>query len=174
MRKKHIIKLTENQVSEAEENTFSYLSNGDFKEYNGQSEISVTGKQNDEKWGNPKTSDNTASKISPQTYLRYSNYAFRPHSLREDSSDTNSDGVDDYYNNPELDTLGNGNHNDDLVKIPEGVQRKVNILISALKPLQAKQQAIVINKIIESFDFSELPYSWLKELRLKINAKKTK
>lgn len=169
MKYNHIIKLTEAQLSEAEKEAFDYLGNGDFKPFSGQSEISVTGKENDEEWGEPKTSDSFANKLSAQTYCRYSGPAFRPHNLREEDED--NDGVDDYYNNPELDTLGNGNSDDDLVKIPEGVQHKVNILIGAMQALQPKQQAIVINKIIESFDFSSLPYAWLKELRLKINTK---
>ena len=86
----------------------------------------------------------------------------------------NNDGVDDFYNNAELDTLGNGDTNDDLIKIPESVQRKMNLLIDSMQMLSPKQQAIVLNKIIESFDLSSIPYSWLKELRLKINKKQGK
>lgn len=170
MEKRHIIKLTRKQLTEAENDVFGYLNNGDFKQYSGQSEIGVTGKKDDDEYGNPKTSDDLANKISAQTYNRYCGFALKPHTLRED--DTNKDGVDDYYNNNELDTLGNNSDNDDLVKIPESIQRKVNILIDSMQMLTAKQQAIVLNKLIESFDLSSLPYAWLKELRLKINARK--
>lgn len=170
MEKRHIIKLTRKQLTEAENDVFGYLNNGDFKQYSGQSEIGVTGKKDDDEYGKPKTSDDLANKISAQTYNRYCGFALKPHALRED--DTNKDGVDDYYNNDELDTLGNNSDNDDLVKIPESIQRKVNILIDSMQMLTAKQQAIVLNKLIESFDLSSLPYAWLKELRLKINARK--
>lgn len=170
MEKRRIIKLTRQQLTEAENAAFGYLDNGDFKQYSGQSEISVAGKKDDEEWGNPKTSDNFADKMTAQTYNRYCGKAFKPHTLRED--DANKDGVDDFYNNPELDTLGNETTDDDLVKIPVSVQRKVNILIDSMKILAPKQQAIVLNKIIESFDLSTIPYAWLKELRLKINTRR--
>ena len=170
MENRRIIKLTKQQLTEAENGAFGYLNNGDFKEYNGQSEITVTGKKDDDEYGNPKTSDNLANKISAQTYNRYCGFAFKPHTLRED--DNNKDGVDDFYNNDELDTLGNNSNNDDLVKIPVSVQRKVNILIDSMQMLTPKQQAIVLNKLIESFDLSSIPYAWLKELRLKINTRR--
>lgn len=170
MKNNHIIKLTKQQLAEAEEDAFNYLGNGDFKQYNGQSEISVPGHENNEEMGDEKSTDAFADKMSSQTYNRYAGFALRPHTLRE--NDTNQDGVDDFYNNDELDTLGNGDESDDLVKVPESVQRKMDILISSMQNLTPKQQAIVLNKIIESFDLSSLPYAWLKELRLKINKRK--
>ena len=169
MKNKRIIKLTERQLAEAEKDAFNYLGNGDFKQYNGQSEISVPGHKNDEEFGIEKDTDAFGNKISSQTYNRYAGFAFRPHTLRE--NDENQDGVDDFYNSEELDTLGNGNESDDLVKVPESVQHKMGILIDAMQNLTPKQQAIVLNKMIESFDLSSLPYAWLKELRLKINKK---
>lgn len=165
-----IIKLTKQQLKEAEEGAFEFLSNGDFKQYNGQSEVSVAGKKDDEHYGDPKTSDDLGRKITAQTYNRYCGVASKPRSLRED--DTNHDGIDDFYNNDELDTLGNETTNDDLVKIPQSVQYKADILMNALTQLTPKQQAIVLNKIIEGLDLSSLPYAWLKELRLKINNRK--
>ena len=170
MEKRHIIKLTRQQLTEAEADTFGYLDNGDFKQYDGQSGITVTGKKDENEWGEPKTSDDLANKISAQTYNRYCGFAFKPHTLRENDAD--KDGVDDFYNNDELDTLGNDTNKDDLVKIPVSVQRKVNILINSMQMLTPKQQAIVLNKLIENFDLSSIPYAWLKELRLKINARK--
>jgi hypothetical protein len=50
----------------------------------------------------------------------------------------------------------------------------MNLLIDSMQMLSPKQQAIVLNKMIESFDLSSIPYSWLKELRLKINKKQGK
>lgn len=170
---RRIIKLTNEQyrqLKEAEDDSFGYLDNGDFKEYSGQSQIGVTGKVNDEEYGQPKTSDSLADKLSSQTYNRFCGSAFRPTSIRED--DENNDGVDDFYNNNELDTLGNNTSDDDLVKVPQSVQSRMNMLIDSMKNLQPKQQAIVLNKIIESINLSEIPYAWMKELRLKINNKK--
>lgn len=167
-----IIKLTEQQLKEAEESSFEYLANGDFKEYNGQSEVSVGGKKDNETNGTPKTSDDFADKLTSQTYNRYCGKAYKPHTIRE--QDSNDDGVDDFYNNSELDMLGNDMDNDDLVKIPQGIQYKADILVKAISPLSPKQQAIVLNKIIENLDLSSLPYSWLKELRLKINSRNSK
>lgn len=170
MEKRHVIKLTKKQLAEAEKDAFGYLDNGDFKQYNGQSEISVGGKKDSDEYAEPKTTDDTADKISAQTYNRYTGFALKPHALRED--DANRDGVDDFYNNDELDTLGNNTSDDDLVKIPMGVQKKADILIDSMQMLSPKQQAIVLNKLIESFDLSSLPYAWLKELRLKINTRR--
>lgn len=167
-----IIKITAKQLKEAEDNSFKYLSNGDFKQYNGQSEVSVNGKKDDMEYGNPNTSDDFADKLTAQTYNRYCGTAYRPHTIRED--DENNDGVDDFYNNSDLDMLGNDTDNDDLVKIPQSIQYKSDIMVKALEPLTPKQQAIVLNKIIESLDLSSLPYSWLKELRMKINTRKTR
>lgn len=168
---KRIIKLTETQLKEAEKDVFNFLGNGDFKLNRNQSEISVGGRKDDEEYSEPQTTDDTADKLSSQAYNRYAGFALRPHTLREDNNDVNNDGVDDFYNNDELDKLCNNNPNDDLVKIPQGVQNKMNILIDSMRNLQPKQQAIILNKLIESFDFSSLPYAWLKELRLKINKK---
>lgn len=172
MEKRRIIKLTEKQLREAETDAFTFLKNGDFNQYAGQSEISVSGRENDDEWGEPKTTDDLADKITSQSYNRFSGFAYRPHALKEGDMDGNDDGVDDFYNNEELDTLSDGDENDDLTKIPEGVQNKCDILISAMQNLTPKQQAIVLNKLIESFDFSNLPYSWLKELKMKINTKR--
>lgn len=166
---KRVIKLTERQIREAEGSGFKFLQNGDFRQYNGQSEVSAVGKENDEEDGEPKTTDDFAHKQTPQYYSRLSMRPLRQRTIQE--TDTNSDGVDDFYNNDELDTLGNENSNDDLTKIPKGVQNKADLLIRSMSNLTPKQQAIVLNKILEALDLNSLPYSWLKELRLKINNK---
>ena len=82
--------------------------------------------------------------------------------------DINKDNVDDFYNNDELDTLSNGDINDNLTKIPQGVEYKTDVLIDAIDTLQPKQQAIVLNKILENLDMSSIPYMWKKELIKKL------
>ena len=177
-RKRRIIKLTEQQLLEAEGLSFEYLSNGNCKAYNGQSEISANGKLNSETNGEPVTSDDVESQITPQGYIRYTalgGYAGRIGRLREEeqspsSNDANGDGVDDFYNNKELDTLNNGLDDDNLTKIPNSVEHKLNTLIDAIRGnnLAPKQIAIIMNKMIESFDITSIPNSWKKELKLKI------
>jgi hypothetical protein len=78
--------------------------------------------------------------------------------------DTDNNGVDDFFEKPELD---NSSKND-IVQIPQGVQRKVDLLLSDMKRLSPKQQAIVLDKIIENLNLSSLPPSYLKNLRLDV------
>ena len=82
--------------------------------------------------------------------------------------DVNNDNVDDFYNNDELDILSNGDNNDNLIQIPQGVDYKTNMLVAAMNNLNSKQQAIVINKILENVDMNSIPYRWKKELIMKL------
>ena len=82
--------------------------------------------------------------------------------------DVNNDNVDDFYNNDELDILSNGDNNDNLIQIPQGVDYKTNMLVDAMNNLNPKQQAIVINKILENVDMNSIPYRWKKELIMKL------
>ena len=70
------------------------------------------------------------------------------------------------FNNTELNMLTNGNDKDNLVKIPQSIERKLNILLDSIKQnrLTPKQQAIVLNKIIEELDYDNIPNQWKKEL----------
>ena len=78
---------------------------------------------------------------------------------------------DDFYDvkgfhNAELNTLTNDNDKDNLVKIPQSIERKLDILLDSIKQsnLTPKQQAIVLNKIIEELDYDNIPNQWKKEL----------
>lgn len=166
---KKIIKVTENQLKETEGDAFKYLdTDNDVPSSNGSSEIGVTGKTDDENYGIPVDSDKVANSMTPQGYNRYRMYGNNviPGWVRE--SDDNNDGVDDFYNHVELDTLSNNNNTDNLMKIPNGTDYKLDILIDDIKNLQPKQQAMVLNKIIETINISNIPYSWAKELMHKI------
>lgn len=172
---KHIIKLTEEQIRETIDNTFNYLNGGDTPNYCGQTEISATGKLDQDKFGKPTTTDKISRSLSPQTYNRYglgTQMYRRFQNTYEDSSANIDDdnGVDDFYKNDELDTLGNGVDNDNLTKIPQGVDYKLNALLGEIHSgnLSPKQQAIVLNKIIEDFNVEKMPMSWRKALYLKI------
>lgn len=174
---RRVIKLTEEQIRETMDNTFNYLGGGDTPNYNGQTEISATGKLDQSEYGNPTTTDKVSQSLAPQTYNRYGNgsrYVSSYQRTNEDSSiETDDDnGIDDFYDNDELDTLGNGVDNDNLTRIPQGVDYKLNQLLGDIKggKLTPKQQAIVLNKVIEAFNVEQMPLSWKKALMLKIKS----
>lgn len=163
------IKITEEQykmLQEADENMFPYVTDSNFKPFDGY-DVTANGKIDGE---TPATEITTADKIgkirSVDGWNRYRSYGnvypttMREQDERNDFYDTNSIPSP----SKELDILSNGNENDDLVKIPFGIGKKSDILIDAVKGLTPKQQAIVLNKMIEEFDTDNIPYQWKKEL----------
>lgn len=170
------IKVTEEQyrkLQEAIDNDFIYFTDDDVKNCNGLTNISADGKLDDNEFAEPVTSDKIQQSLTPQGYNRYRTYGNISHSMRE-GVDVNKDNVDDFYNNDEMDIMSNGDEKDNLVKIPAGVDNKTQLLVDAIanNKLTPKQQAIVINKLIETLDLSQIPYSWRKELMLKLKANK--
>lgn len=166
---KKIIKVTKKQLKETEGNAFKYLDiDNDTPSSNGNSEIGVTGKVDDENYGIPSDGDKIANSITPQGYNRYRMYGSNviPGWVRE--SDNNNDGVDDFYNHEELDILDDGDDTNNLIKIPRTVEHRLDMLIQSIKTLTSKQQAMVINKLIKTLDLKNIPYSWSKELMYKI------
>ena len=164
-----IIKLTKAQLMEADSTAFGYLDVENSTPSNvGTKEIGVTGKIDDKEYGDPIPSDKIANTMTVQGYNRYRMYGsnVRPHSIRE--NDVNNDGVDDFYNNSELDILSNNDDQDNLIKIPKGVDAKLDLLIHSITNLQPKQQAMVLNKLVETMKLDSIPYSWAKELMHKI------
>ena len=87
-----------------------------------------------------------------------------------ESNDDNKDGVDDFYNNSEMDLLGNGDDDDNLTGISNTIDMKTDAFVNLIKNLPAKKQAIVLNKIIESMNLTDISYRWKKEIIKKINA----
>ena len=164
-----IIKLTKAQLMEADSTAFGYLDVDNSTPSNvGTKEIGVTGKIDDKEYGDPIPSDKIANTMTVQGYNRYRMYGsnVRPHSIRE--NDVNNDGVDDFYNHSELDILSNNDDQDNLIKIPKGVDAKLDLLIHSITNLQPKQQAMVLNKLVETMKLDSIPYSWAKELMHKI------
>ena len=164
-----IIKLTKRQLKETDISDFDYIDDeNDMPSRIGQSQISVNGKVDDTESGDTLIGDRVAKWMTPQTYSLFNNdsngYC---HRMRE-GVDVNKDNVDDFYNNDELDMLSNGDNNDNLIKIPQGVDYKTNMLVDAMNNLNPKQQAIVINKILENVDMISIPYRWKKELIMKL------
>lgn len=170
MKKRIIVKLTSQQLNEAQDDAFTYLTNSDTTPNNGQTEISVNGKIDGKEDGNPLTTDKFASMTTSQGYNRYggigNNIVYN--NIIEDN-DKNNDGIDDFYNNPSLDILSNGNEDDNMEEIPYTIDEKTNILLSFLKKISPKKQAIVLNKIIENINLKGIPYKFKKELIKKLS-----
>ena len=167
---KRLIRVTKQQLKEAVGDSFDYL---DFEDdtipYDGTANISVTGKTSDTEDGMPITTDDVANMVHPQRYLpyqrRFGGCTVKP-GLHE--SDQNNDGVDDFFNHNELDTLSNGNNSDDITRVPQTVLQRVETLISSVSNLNPKQKAMVLNKLVEELGVTEMPLQWRKELSLKI------
>jgi len=169
------IKISERQykmLKEADEEMFPYVTDNDTKPFNGYGDISADGKKSGEENADQKT---TADKVQQMRTMdgwnRYRTYGnVCPTMIRENMLTGNNKERDFYDTNSipspskELDMLSDGNENDDLVKIPIGVDKKTDMLIDAVKGLSPKQQAIVLNKMIEELDTDNIPYQWKKEL----------
>ena len=71
-----------------------------------------------------------------------------------------------YAANSVYNMLTNDNDKDNLIKIPQSIERKLDILLDSIKQsnLSPKQQAIILNKIIEKLDYDNIPNQWKKEL----------
>ena len=166
------IKITEEQykkILESTEDDFSYLSNNDTKPYDGQVNITANGKIEPDKNAKPVTADKVQHSLTPQSYRRYRSYGnISPRCMREGVEINQSNDFYDVkgFNNKELNTLTDKDDKDNLVKIPKGVETKINILLDSIKSLNLspKQQAIVLNKIIEALDYDAIPNQWKKEL----------
>lgn len=62
------VKFSKSQLSEIVGDDMSYLDNGDFQEYNGNNQISTTGKLSSGEEGEPITGDKFANMQTQQTY----------------------------------------------------------------------------------------------------------
>ena len=167
---KRIIKVTENQLRETEGAAFEYLDISNDNPYGNNSEISADGKIDNIEFGEPVTGDEVSNTMTNQVYNRfYNTYGRTPRYVSE--NDNNNDGVDDFYNHDELDTLSDGDESNNLMKVPQSVENKLEILISQIQKLNSKQQAMILNKLIETLELQNIPYSWTKELMLKLSSK---
>lgn len=166
-----VVKITEQQLKEAEGFTFLDSEN-DTPNGDGQTHISVGGRLDGDTMAKPIDTDSVKDTITANAYNRYYDRYYgikRPlncsvNENQDMDGDTDNNGVDDFFEKPELD---NSSKND-IVQIPQGVQRKVDLLLNDMKRLSPKQQAIVLDKVIESLNLSSLPPSYLKNLRLDV------
>lgn len=169
---KRIIKITEAQLREAEGDAFKYLdANDGTKPYNGQSTITANGKLNGEENGEPIFTDRISKQRTPQAWSRYrmyGNLSMMPHTEQDNFnegiavSDGNieKNGINDFDEKVAmmgqgngLETMSDGNSNNNLCVIPNGIDRATDILINQISQynLNPKQIAMVIDKIQEAF-----------------------
>ena len=184
--------LREEQLREYMGDTgYSYLSDTPFNAHRGQQDVTADGVLDGTESAMPTTGDDVSANITPQFYGRRFGMAYghptvsdpdvykdldKSFTVSESANDdTNRDGVDDSAEAPAetgygLDTYSNNKQGDDLVKIPQGVQQKTDVLLDAMRSsgLSDKQCAMVLNKIIENMNLSTLPEVWKKVLRRKL------
>lgn len=169
-----VIKLTEKQIQEAEGN-FEYFTGSTTPNYNGQKEVTVSGKLEQDEYGKPTTTDSFASTQHPMSYARYGFINSKPYTTIKEN-DENKDGVDDFYNHKDANVLTDNDNMNNLTRIPKGVENRLNRLISQMEnsSLNPRQRAAILTRLIDVCNLGELDHSWRKELVLKINAKNVK
>lgn len=174
---KRVIVITETQkkmLKESETNAFEFLdSDNDVPSNVGNSQIGVSGKTDDKEYGKPATGDKISNSLTVQGWNRFNRGYGRyvtPTNIHE--NDDNYDGVDDFYNHDEMDVLSDGDDNNNLINVPQTVEQRLENLMKVINNMSPKQQAMVVNKIIENIKIDKIPYSWAKELMLKINTRK--
>lgn len=169
---RRIIKITEKQLREAEGDAFKYLDvNDDTKPYDGQSTIMSNGKLDGENNAEPIFTDRISKQRTPQAWARYRMYGninMRPHAEQDNFnegvavSDGNieNNGINDFDEKVAmmgqgngLETMSDGNSDNNLCVIPNGIDRATDILINQINQhnLNPKQIAMVIDKIQEAF-----------------------
>lgn len=164
------IKISEEQykmLQEASEEVFSYVTDSDFKPFDGQSSITADGKIDGETPSDSRlTGDKVAQMRNVDGWNRYRTYG-RAYATTMRENDERNDFYDmKGFENKQLNTLTNGNDKDNLTKIPFSVEQKLNILLDSIKKsnLNARQQGIILNKVIETLDYDSIPNQWKKEL----------
>lgn len=163
--------ITEEQLKEMEDNDFEFLDTDNSTPYNvGNSQIGVTGKTDRSEFGEPATGDKIGSSLTNQGYNRFMGCGRYVTPLNIHESDDDNDGFEE--NDPELDRLSNGNDADNLMRVPQSAEQRLNNLINVIQNLSPKQQAMVLNKLVETIKLDKIPYSWAKELMFKINSRK--
>lgn len=169
---RRIIKITEKQLREAEGDAFKYLDvNDDTKPYDGQSTIMSNGKLNGENNAEPIFTDRISKQRTPQAWARYRMYGnvnMRPHAEQDifnegvavSDGNIENNGINDFDEKVAmmgqgngLETMSDGNSDNNLCVIPNGIDRATDILINQISQhnLNPKQIAMVIDKIQEAF-----------------------
>lgn len=151
-----IIQVNKRQISEVVGADFDYLDNGDFKEFNGHSEVSSTGKIDNAdggKDGDPVTSDEYAHLLAPRYW-----YGTRPvYGTGRIQEDILNDA-----NVPDLSTEDEG-----TVGISASIKGKIDSLLDIVHSsnTNSKKNAIIIKYILSNMSLGGIPNAWKVELR---------
>jgi hypothetical protein len=167
-RKKRLIRITENQLKEAE--TFNFLNGTSEPHCDGQRAISADGRLDDDDYGQPETTDDIADTVSPQAYLRYFDKIYGGNGIRriwESDEDKNGDGADDFTQKPDKDLLNDNDFNNDIVRIPPMVFHKLNLFLEevAKHNLTERKKYIILSHILKVLGLHNLPPSYQRDLR---------
>ena len=168
---KRIIKITENQLLEADRDAFHYLdANDGAKPFNGQSTITAQGKLNGEENSEPIFTDRIGKQRTAQSWARYRMYgninkpaSTEPRGIYEGvalktslQGDTNKDGIDDIFTDVAsmgqgngVEALTDGDELNNLTVIPKEVERRIKLLVDSIREnnLSPKKIAMVVNKL---------------------------
>lgn len=186
MKKKKIIKITEEQKRKLKEALFNYGTGSEdtTTEY-GHSKITADGYEDDTFGGaNPPTGDDISHTMCKQYPwgTAYTSVAFNRvleatandgevaiGDLNNVGQDENNDGVSDEYNHADANYDEFGNFNE----LPGDVKINLQRLCNALQggALSPKKKIIALNYIIDKCDFSGIPYSYKREAIKKLAAK---
>lgn len=180
------IVITEEQLKQIEEAIFDngLDSLNTIPQYIG-SQVTTSGKENDEDFADPITSGELAGKMSksfPWGTGAYYRGTTVP-AINEDgqgavsdmynNTDQTGDGVKDMFNHADANELNDGDETDDQQIIPYSVERHLDRLIDSIKQMKLtpKKQINVLNKLVDNLDIKTLPPSYKKETSMKIFAK---
>jgi hypothetical protein len=171
-RKNRLIRITENQLKEAE--SFNFLNGTSEPHCDGQSAISADGRLNDDEYGQPETTDDIADTVSPQAYLRYFDKSHGINGIRriwESDEDLNDDGANDFTQKPDKDLLNDNNFANDITRIPPTVIQKLNLFLNEIAKhnLTERKKYIILSHILKVLGLHSLPPSYKKDLRNTIN-----
>lgn len=169
---KRIIKITESQLRETEGEAFKYIdTSDDTKPYNGQSTITSNGKLDGEDNAEPIFTDRIAKQRTPQAWARYRMYGNinkPPHAepniftegVAVSDGNIKNNGINDFNEKVAMmgqgngiETMSDGNSNNNLCVIPNGIDRATDRLINLIGQynLNPKQIATILDKIQEAF-----------------------
>lgn len=77
-------------------------------------------------------------------------------------------GDDDLFNSQQLDALSDGNSENDTSVLNNSILVAIDRLLKLTANLPDKKKAMVLNKLIESFDMDQIPHTWKRQMIQKI------
>ena len=166
MSKKIII--TEKQYKMLEnlnEDEFDYLSNSEFKPYDGYNNITADGKIDGTKPADKNTTaDEHGKRLTMQGWNRYRTYGnIYPASVREGVEISNKeDNTADDFGEVDV-TDDNRLENPNLVQIPNTVKQREKLLIDSISNLNDMQKAIVLNDLLPHLTSDSTTYHQQKK-----------